>query len=258
MRNGILMRESALPQPGLALPRNLSARAFTLIELLVVLAIIAILAALLLPGLSRAKDAGRSAACKSNLHQIGIALNLYTSEFQKYPVWITPDQIIWDAKLLPFAANNRDLFACPANNRAPRWTNSVGPPVPNPSYGYNLAGSGRYFPPNGLSLGLDGDSRNLTRPTYLPESGVKVPSDMVAIADATPGAGGDDHDADDVYPVNLLAELAPRHNRGANAVFCDDHVEYAKLTAWLKKTDGARQRWNNDHQPHPETWQNNP
>jgi len=35
-------------------------------------------------------------------------------------------------------------------------------------------------------------------------------------------------------------------------------VEYAKHTVWLKKTEVARQRWNNDNQPHRETWPNNP
>jgi len=54
--------------------------AFTLVELLVVLSIISILAALLLPALSRAKESGRSAACLGNLHQIGIALQLYVDE----------------------------------------------------------------------------------------------------------------------------------------------------------------------------------
>ena len=51
--------------------------AFTLIELLVVIAVIGVLASLLLPVLGRVKESGRSAACLSNLHQIGIALQLY-------------------------------------------------------------------------------------------------------------------------------------------------------------------------------------
>jgi prepilin-type N-terminal cleavage/methylation domain-containing protein/prepilin-type processing-associated H-X9-DG protein len=55
-------------------------RGFTLVELLVVLAIIAILASLLLPALSKAKESARGTACLSNLHQIGLALQIYVSE----------------------------------------------------------------------------------------------------------------------------------------------------------------------------------
>jgi len=57
--------------------QRMAGAAFTLIEMLVVIAIIGALAALLLPALSRAKEAGRSTACISNLHQTGIALQLY-------------------------------------------------------------------------------------------------------------------------------------------------------------------------------------
>ncbi len=55
-------------------------RAFTLLELLVVMAVISILAALLLPALGRARESGRATACLSNLHQIGIALQLYVQD----------------------------------------------------------------------------------------------------------------------------------------------------------------------------------
>lgn len=230
-----------------------------MIELLVVIAIIAILAAILLPVLARGKQAAQSAACKSNSRQIGIAFRLYLGDFQKYPVPVEGTQqnySLWENKILPFTVNTSNLFVCPALPGA-RWSNSPPMPPRNPCYGYNLAGTGRYPPTGTAPLGLDG-SLNESKAVPLGENRVKASADMILVADNTPKTGANDNDLDDLFAINLLAELSPRHNQGENVVFCDGHVEYAKNRIWLAKNDTARRRWNNDDLSHPETWGNNP
>jgi prepilin-type N-terminal cleavage/methylation domain-containing protein len=123
------------------------AEAFTLVELLVVIAIIGILAALLLPVLSRGKAQAHSAVCKNHLHQMGLALQMYVQDHEdKCPYAFSPanlavdDAWFWFSKLLPYYPSqwtNR-AYHCPGYNGPVKGVDSAS--GLRGSYAYNFRG----------------------------------------------------------------------------------------------------------------------
>jgi len=230
--------------------------------------------------------------CAANLRSIGHALTFYTQQHRYYPGCQGAIEgsgfgvAAWPVRLRPFVGGQRRVFDCPSQDERCAWTDPA--PVNDLratdyyrgygyevgerlilsyshffSYGYNYGGAngsdgsladGTY---KGLGDVTGGDAVLMRLRGELRASRVRVPAETVAITDSTADALAD-------FVVRPIAD-APRglpgrvHNAGANALFCDGHVQwYPQKDLVIRDVDDPSEwhkvrMWNNDHGLNP--WQ---
>ncbi|HTV61284.1 MAG TPA: prepilin-type N-terminal cleavage/methylation domain-containing protein [Verrucomicrobiae bacterium] len=237
-------------------PRRIFDAAFTLIELLVVIAIIAILAALLLPVLSRSKDRAKSIECLNNLKQLDLCLHLYVGDNNDYFVpndsvfnlnpastnayglsWlpdldasteISPSNII-NGLLFPYN-KSLPIYHCPADQST--LQTPAGQPLPQLRWrSYNLSQSVNGYP--------QGAPQFFYIPAWTKYTAIghPIPGELFTFIDESAGTiedaeFGNPPVGSPYVQQNVWWDVpSDRHDQGANLAFADGHVDHWKWQA---------------------------
>ncbi len=222
------------------------ARGFTLIELLVVMAIIAVVAAILFPVFSRAKQKAGQVKCLNNLRQIGIALGQYIADHSGGPYCpVEGDANLqhWAVTLQPYI-HSEEIFRCPSSSLGGYDHGEL------PDAGFDISyGINQY-----MVASEQVDCRKI----------MIYPSSLAILADSASTWSGEGVLEDGTYLWQASVHHAPTlHGLGATFVFNDAHATWIPATItsgsgrgyggdYSGVYHGAVLNWELDYDPSPQ------